>query len=215
MRSVPPSSFSRRWQRPTGTSRRTRRIVFRIGLHLGDLIVDGDDLYGDGVNVAARLEAEAPSVASSCRVPSRRRLRSLKATFADLGSLALKNIEATRPGVPSGVAGVGLAGRSVDNTILRPSHRVRPSLALPDKPSIAVLPFPNMSGDPEQEYFVDGMVEDMTTALSKIEHLMRDCAQFQLCFQGPVQRHPRVRPHPGRPRRCWRAASERAATASG
>jgi adenylate cyclase len=132
------------------------RIVFRIGLHLGDLIVDGDDLYGDGVNVAARLEAEAPAggVVISRTVHEAVTSR-LKATFDDLGSLALKNIE--RP-----VQGFRVKWEPSDWQIPVTSEVTeapRVTLQLPDKPSIAVLPFQNMSGDPEQEYFADGMVE--------------------------------------------------------
>ena len=142
-------------------------LVFRMGLHVGDLIVDGDDLYGDGVNVAARLEAEAPDggIVVSRTVHEAVAGR-LKATFDDLGTLALKNIErpiqafsvtwepsdwkvpATAPPGPL----VGTAAPVADAP-----------LTLPDKPSVAVLPFQNMSGDPEQEYFADGMVEEIIT----------------------------------------------------
>jgi len=146
--------------------------VFRIGLHLGDLIVDGDDLYGDGVNVAARLETEAPpgGIVISGNVYDAVVGR-LNATFDDLGALSLKNIE--RP-----VQAVRVGWDAADWKVLAPAVRA-PSVpvialpvdappTLPDKPSIAVLPFQNMSGDPEQEYFADGMVEDIITALSRI-----------------------------------------------
>jgi class 3 adenylate cyclase len=145
------------------------RIVFRIGLHLGDLIVDGDDLYGDGVNVAARLEVEAPAggIVIS-RTVHEAVVGRLKANFDDLGSLALKNIE--RP-----VQAFGVKWESADWKVAAaaPVIGVTPQpadvpLALPDKPSIAVLPFQNMSGDPEQEYFADGMVEDIITSLSRL-----------------------------------------------
>ena len=145
------------------------RIVFRIGLHLGDLIVDGDDLYGDGVNVAARLEAEAPAggIVISGDVHNAVTGR-LKAIFDDLGSLSLKNIE--RPVQAFGVKWDQTDWKvavSTPSVIATPLPAEAP-LALPDKPSIAVLPFQNMSGDPEQEYFVDGLVEDITTALSRV-----------------------------------------------
>jgi TolB-like protein/class 3 adenylate cyclase len=151
------------------------RIVFRVGLHLGDLIVDGDDLYGDGVNVAARLEVEAPAegIVISGNVHDAVVGR-LKATFEDLGRLSLKNIErpvqAYRVGwkrehwltaaISAPAGSVAAAARTADVP-----------LDLPDKPSIAVLPFQNMSGDPEQEYFADGMVEEIITALSRFKSL--------------------------------------------
>jgi len=145
-------------------------LVFRMGLHLGDLIVDGDDLYGDGVNVAARLEAEAPpgGIVISGAVHDATSGR-LKAAFEDLGRLALKNIE--RPVQAYAVRWQSHEWpltSSVDSRVATaaPDPADAP-LPLPDKPSIAVLPFQNMSGDPEQEYFVDGLVEDIITALSR------------------------------------------------
>ncbi|HJQ56518.1 MAG TPA: adenylate/guanylate cyclase domain-containing protein [Vineibacter sp.] len=147
-------------------------IVFRLGLHLGDLIVEEDDLYGDGVNVAARLEAESEPggivVSSTIKdlVTGR-----LKATFDDLGERALKNIE--RP-VQSFRVRWNAAdwpssaqGSSADVAVAAIDQPPRP----PDRPSIVVLPFQNMSGDPEQDYFADGMVEEITTALSRMRWL--------------------------------------------
>ncbi|MGE0853821.1 MAG: adenylate/guanylate cyclase domain-containing protein [Hyphomicrobiaceae bacterium] len=145
------------------------RLVFRVGVHLGDVIVDGDDLYGDGVNVAARLEAEAPAggIVISGDMHNFAAGR-VAATFEDLGRLSLKNIE--RP-----MQAFAVRWRSNDWP-LTSIAAFRPAIAapappdtpllLPDKPSIAVLPFQNMSGDPEQEYFADGMVEDIITGLS-------------------------------------------------
>ena len=163
-------------------------IVFRIGLHLGDLIVDGDDLYGDGVNVAARLEAEAPlgGIVISGAVHEAAAGR-LKAGFNDLGNLALKNIE--RPvrafeveWDPANwkVSAPATAAPSVAGT---PQPADVP-LALPDKPSIAVLPFQNMSGDPEQEYFVDGLVEDIITALSQFKSLFVIARNSSFTYKG-------------------------------
>ncbi len=147
-------------------------IVFRIGLHLGDLIVEGDDLYGDGVNIAARLEAEAPAggIIISRTVHEAVAGR-LKATFDDLGSLALKNIErpiqAFRVGWNPDDWMVSAPAAAAPSPVASSPSPDMP-LALPDKPSIAVLPFDNMSGDPEQEYFADGVVESITAALSRI-----------------------------------------------
>jgi TolB-like protein/class 3 adenylate cyclase/tetratricopeptide (TPR) repeat protein len=156
------------------------RIVFRIGLHLGDLIVDGDDLYGDSVNVAARLEAEAPpggiviSGNAHDAVVGR-----LKAAFEDMGDLSLKNIE--RPVRAYCVRAEGVAATYPTVT---PSTSADAPLALPDKPSIAVLPFQNMSGDPEQEYFTDGMVEDIISALSRNRGLFVIARNSSFTYKG-------------------------------
>jgi adenylate cyclase len=148
----------------------SERLVFRIDVHLGDVIVDGEDLYGDGVNIAARLEAEAQpgSIVVSGAVYEATGGR-LAAVFNDLGRLALKNIE--RP-----VQAYAVRWQSNDwpsaSAVTSPSTTATPALSdtplpLPDKPSIAVLPFQNMSGDPEQEYFADGLAEDIITELSR------------------------------------------------
>jgi TolB-like protein/class 3 adenylate cyclase len=151
-------------------------LLFRVGLHLGDLIVDGDDLYGDGVNVAARLEATAPpgGIVISRTVHESVAGR-VKATLEDLGPLELKNIE--RPVQAYLVTWdpedwkAAAAAQAVQPGVESPRSPGVP-LPLPDKPSIAVLPFQNMSGDPEQEYFADGVAEDVLTTLSKNEELM-------------------------------------------
>ena len=147
-------------------------IVFRIGLHLGDLIVDGDDLYGDGVNIAARLEAEAPAggILISYSVHDAVAGR-LKATFEDLGPLVLKNID--RPIQARRVRWEPGEWPSTSSAVtMQPLATATPTgdppLALPDKPSIVVLPFQNMSGKPEEEHFADGVVESITAALSRI-----------------------------------------------
>jgi adenylate cyclase len=140
-----------------------RRIEFRIGVNLGDVIVEGDDIYGDGVNVAMRLEgiAEPGGISVSYAVRDQVGNR-LDLTFEDKGEQDLKNIEK-----PIGVCNVSLDGRAARSEKQANRKKQRPS----DKPSIAVMPFANMSGDPEQEYFSDGMTEDIITDLSKISGL--------------------------------------------
>ncbi len=160
-------------------------LVFRMGLHLGDLIVDDGDLYGDGVNVAARLEAEAPAggILISRTVHEAVAGR-LKATFDDLGSLALKNIERrvsafTVKWEPSDWQQAARA-----EVVAEPGTAPQAPLPLPDKPSIAVLPFQNMSGDPEQEYFVDGLVEDIISALSRFKSLFVIARNSSFAYKG-------------------------------
>ncbi len=145
-------------ERDTGVAA-DNRIELRIGINLGDVIVEADDLYGDGVNIAARIEslADAGGVFVSNTVHDQVRDR-LPFVFEDLGEQQVKNI--ARPVQVYRVRDVG-TGKS-------PSAPAPPVLALPDKPSIAVLPFQNMSGDPEQEYFADGMVEEITAALCRV-----------------------------------------------
>jgi TolB-like protein/class 3 adenylate cyclase/Tfp pilus assembly protein PilF len=166
----------------------TERIVFRIGLHLGDVIVEGDDLYGDGVNIAARLESEAPAggILVSRAVHESVTGR-LKTTFDDLGGLTLKNIE--RPIQAFSVKWEPCDWQQSPSPTPGPLHEqgqplstVR--LALPDKPSIAVLPFQNMSSDPEQEYFADGIVEDIITALSHFNFLFVIARNSSFAYKG-------------------------------
>lgn len=141
-----------------------RRMLFRIGINLGDILIEGDDILGDGVNIAARLEgiAEPGGICISSSAYDHVRGKVLT-EFTDLGEQRLKNIDR-----PVRVYAANAAGASATP----PSHReAQDLLPLPDKPSIAVLPFQNMSGDPEQEYFADGMVEDIITALSRFKWL--------------------------------------------
>jgi adenylate cyclase len=151
------------------------RIELRIGINLGDVIVEGDDLYGDGVNIAARVEAlaDAGGVFVSNTVHDHVRDR-LPFVFEDLGEQQVKNI--TRPVRVYRVRDTGTAAKVPS----QPS----PALPLPDKPSIAVLPFANMSGDPEQEYFVDGMVEEIITALSRIRWLFVLARNSSFTYKG-------------------------------
>ena len=152
-----------------------QRIVFRVGVNLGDIIVEGDDIHGDGVNVAARLEgiAEPGGICVSGIVHDQVRDK-LDFVFDDLGEQTLKNI--ARP-----VRAYRVRLTSVETTTIASSVKPTP---LPDKPSIAVLPFQNMSGDPEQEYFVDGMVEEIITALSRIRWLFVIARNSTFIYKG-------------------------------
>jgi adenylate cyclase len=149
------------------------RIELRIGINLGDVIVEGDDLYGDGVNIAARIEALADpgGVFVSNTVHDHVRDR-LPFVFEDLGEQQVKNI--ARPVRVYRVRDPGGATRSP----------AAPALPLPDKPSIAVLPFANLSGDPEQEYFADGMVEEILTPLSRIRWLFVIARDSSFTYKG-------------------------------
>ncbi len=147
-----------------------RKMEFRIGLNLGDVIVEGERIYGDGVNIAARLEglAEAGGICISGIVYDQveTKLNFLNLAYEYLGEQTVKNIAKPVPvyrvQVEPGQSSSTTKGRGESSSSL---------LALPDKPSIAVLPFANMSGDPEQEYFSDGITEDLITDLSKLSGL--------------------------------------------
>jgi adenylate cyclase len=155
-------------------------IVFRIGLDLGDLMVDDDELYGDGVNIAVRLEGAAPPggilISGSLHDAVAGRL---KAGFEDVGSLELKNIG--RP-VRAWRVTWSAADWSTEPPTSLPGLAAPP--ALPDKPSIAVLPFTNMSDDPEQEYFTDGISEDIITELSRFHELFVIARNSTFTYKG-------------------------------
>jgi adenylate cyclase len=161
------------------------RIVFRVGLHLGDLIVDGDDLYGDGVNVAARLEAESPAggIVISGNVHDAVVGR-LKATFQDLGSLALKNIERPIQAFRVRWESADWQASATQPSAIAASLSTDVTLALPNKPSIAVLPFQNMSDNRDDEYFADGVVEDIITALSRFKSLFVIARNSSFSYKG-------------------------------
>ena len=153
-----------------------RRMQLRIGVNLGDVIVEGDDIFGDGVNVAARLEtlAEPGGICVSGTVHEHAASK-LPYGFEDLGQQTVKNI--ARP----------IHAWRVKATANDPQRTISASmemLALPDKPSIAVLPFTNMSGDPEQEYFADGMTEDIITELSRFRWLFVIARNSSFAFKG-------------------------------
>ena len=152
----------------------SRRMLFRIGVNLGDVIHDGTRIYGDGINVAARIQAlaEPGGVLVSQAVHDQMRDR-LDLTFEDIGERELKNI--ARP-VRIYRLQTPVEPRSADAPAA--------ALALPDKPSIAVLPFVNMSGDPEQEYFADGIVEDILTGLARLRWLFVIARNSSFSYKG-------------------------------
>jgi adenylate cyclase len=156
-----------------------RKMLYRIGINLGDVMIDGDDVYGDGVNIAARLEAlaEPGGVCISQTVLEHVQDR-IEVSFQDLGEVEVKNI--ARPirvwrwitdAVP-------------EATVADTAEGAGEPLPLPDKPSIAVLPFDNMSGDPEQEFFADGIAEDVITALSCFRSLFVIARNSSFSYKG-------------------------------
>jgi TolB-like protein/class 3 adenylate cyclase/tetratricopeptide (TPR) repeat protein len=153
-----------------------RQMNFRIGIHVGDVMVKGGDLFGDGVNIAARLQtiASAGGVCLSGAAHDQVK-KILPFAFTDLGAQQVKNIEE-----PVRAFSVSAKNASSTTDLLNTSM----PLALPDKPSIAVLPFQNMSGDPEQEYFADGMVEDIITALSRFKSLFVIARNSSFTYKG-------------------------------
>ncbi len=156
-----------------------KRIEFRFGVHMGDIVIDGDDILGDGVNIAARLEAlaEPGGVCVSARVHEDLAGK-LDLDFRDGGEQTLKNIR--RPVRVWRWASTTIATADAP----APPRPNDEPLALPDKPSIAVLPFINMSGDPDQEYFADGVVEDIITGLSRLKWLFVIARNSSFTYRG-------------------------------
>jgi adenylate cyclase len=155
-----------------------RRLEFRIGVHAGDVMVRGGDLFGDGVNIAARLQALAQPGGVCISGAVREHVRKLLPLhFTDLGPQVVKNSDEPIRAylLSSSQAQQEAAGREPD--------RPKP-LPLPDKPSIAVLPFTNLSGDPEQEYFADGLVEDIITALSRVRSFFVIARNSSFTYKG-------------------------------
>jgi adenylate cyclase len=153
------------------------RIEFRIGINLGDVLVEQHDIFGDGVNIAARLEAlaEPGGICVSGTVHDQVRDK-LDIAFEDMGDKEVKNIAR-----PVHVYRIRL---HTEDKAAPAETAPRPLPALPDKPSIAVLPFANMSGDPEQDYFADGMVEEIITALSRIRWLFVIARNSTFTYKG-------------------------------
>ena len=146
-----------------------RRIEFRIGINVGDIIIDESDIYGEGVNIAARVESLARPGAICLSENAYNQIKGkLALDVSDMGEQHLKNIAQ-----PVRVYNVRPGGAPE-----------RPALVLPDKPSIAVLPFQNMSGDSEQEYFADGVVEDIITALSRLRWLFVIARNSSFTYKG-------------------------------
>jgi adenylate cyclase len=151
-----------------------RRMDWRVGVHLGDILIDGQDILGDGVNLAARLEGIAEPGGICISEDAFRQVRGkIEAEFLDAGELVLKNIVR-----PVRVYRTQLASASSSPG---PARTVLP---LPDKPSIAVMPFQNMSADPEQEYFVDGIVEEITTAIARLPWLFVIARNSSFTYKG-------------------------------
>jgi adenylate cyclase len=147
-----------------------RAIRFRVGIKIGDAIADGTDLHGDAVNVAARLQAECPPGAICVTRSVRDHVHGrLDITFTELGTLHLKNI-----------------ARPIDAFVLQTGAGTMPQAVtrLPDKPSIVVLPFENLSGDPDQQYFVDGLTEDFLTALARFTQLVVIARNSTFVYKG-------------------------------
>jgi adenylate cyclase len=156
-----------------------RRICFRIGIHIGDVMVRAGDLFGDGVNIAARLQSIARPGGVCISGATYDQVRKvLPVTFVDLGAQQVKNIQE-----PIRAYQLGAPGETHEAADARAVETESPP-PLPDKPSIAVLPFQNMSGDPEQEYFADGMVEEIITALSRFKSLFVIARNSSFTFKG-------------------------------
>jgi adenylate cyclase len=150
-----------------------KRITLRIGINLGDVIIDGDDIYGDGVNVAARLEAlAAPGGICLSGIAHESLGNRIDVAFGDIGEHQLKNI--ARPIRVFHWPAEGMTARASPP----------PALALPEKPSIAILPFDNLSNDPDQVYFAEGIAEDVITELSKFRSLFVIARNSSFAFKG-------------------------------
>ena len=156
------------------------RIEFRVGIHVGDIIIDDNDIFGDGVNIAARLEGIAEPGGVCISDDAQRQIRGkIDIAFEDLGPQNLKNITE-----PMRAWRLQIDKNAPSTTPRRTSVEIAQPLTLPDKPSIAVLPFQNMSGDAEQEYFADGIVEDIITGLSQFKSLFVIARNSSFAYKG-------------------------------
>jgi len=152
----------------------SERIEFRMGINVGDIIIEDGDIFGDGVNIAARLEALAEPGGICLSAAAHEQVRDrLDIAFDDLGEQQVKNIAR-----PVRTYAIAFGGSS------RAALSVGAPLPLPDKPSLAVLPFENMTGDAEQEYFVDGMVEEITTAIARLPWLFVIARNSAFIYKG-------------------------------
>jgi TolB-like protein/class 3 adenylate cyclase len=157
-----------------------KRIEFRIGIHVGDIIIEENDIFGDGVNIAVRLEGIAEPGGVSISDDAHRQIRGkIGIDYDDMGPQVLKNIAE-----PMRVWRVRIGPSFSPAMLTKPPIETVLPLALPDKPSIAVLPFTNMSGDPEQDYFADGMVDDIITALSHFKALFVIARNSSFTYKG-------------------------------
>ncbi len=156
-----------------------QQISFRIGINLGDVIIEGNDLYGEGVNLASRLEglAEPGGICLSSKVYEEVRNR-LELSYRDMGEQAVKNV--AQPVRVYAVAPHSSGGS--------PTLSAREPLSLPDKPSIAVLPFTSMSSDPKHEFFADGITEEIITALSRVPELFVIARNSTFTYKGRAVR---------------------------
>jgi adenylate cyclase len=156
------------------------RIQFRIGIHVGDIIFDDNDIFGDGVNIAARLEGISEPGGVCMSDDAYRQVRGkVEIACDDMGPQPLKNIAEPMRAWRVRLTGQTPSAVKSDSAVSQPW-----ALPLPDKPSIAVLPFQNMSGDPEQEYFADGIAEDIITALSRFKALFVIARNSSFTYKG-------------------------------
>jgi adenylate cyclase len=161
--------------------REDRRVIYRMGINIGDIIVEGDDIYGDGVNVAARLEGLADPGGICISRPVHTQIKGkVDYDFEDMGERQLKNI-------PDPIRVYRLADRQAQEVAKSVDHfhsSIGLDFTIPDYPSIAVLPFTVMSADPEQEFFADGVCEDIITALSKISRILVVARNSTFTYKG-------------------------------